>query len=367
MKFSKWNFLMTIFGIFTLVCDYGVDLWIAVKYFQQGLYIFSLLTILFIVISNAIVNVFSYAWIKDDCTEGNTRKLRWVWVIHVLMAGTFLRYWHAVKCGYRAAMSTHSEGDFTKTNKKAVDAMTDLSMLRCFKTFLESTPQLILQIYILMEHGQITLLQYATIIISVFSISWSTVDYHMSLRSSLENKKEISLGLPAVTYVLYKLLTLTSWILSLVFLLACNVYIFVALLGILWILGLCWAWKQNTKFCTNMRMEILYRIVVAVILVLTFFNVKGQRTRVPMSVYYIFRIVATIGILILCFLFKESLTRKLFFAVFSIALVLALGLGLMSLILYYCLFHPTLHSKDQNQDAADGCVDRSKSHYFLSQ
>ncbi|OCT74803.1 XK-related protein 9 [Xenopus laevis] len=366
MNFSKWNFLMTIFGIFTLVSDFGVDLWIAVKYFQQGLHVCSLLTIFFIIISNVIINVFSYAWFKDDCSEGNTRKLRWVCFIHVLMAGTFLRYWYAVKCGYRAAMSPHSEEDVTKTNKKAVDAMTDLSMLRCFKTFLESTPQLILQIYILMEHGQITLLQYASIIISVSSISWSTVDYHMSLRSSLEHKKEISFGFPAFTYVLYKLLTLTSWILSLVFLLACNVYIFAAFLSILWILGLCWAWKQNTEFCTKMRLEILYRIVVAVILVFTFFNVKGQRTRIPISVYYTFRVLATIGILILCFFVKDSLNHNLI-TIFSIALVLALGLGIMSLILYYFLFHPTLHSKDQNQDAVDGHVERIRSHYFLNQ
>ncbi|OCT57346.1 XK-related protein 9 [Xenopus laevis] len=367
MHFSKWNFLMTFFGICTLVSDFGVDLWIAVKYFQQGLHVFSLLTIVFIIISNAIVNIFSYAWFKDDCAEGNTRKLRWVCLIHVLMAGTFLRYWYAVKCGYRAAMLPQSEGEFMKTNKKAVDAMTDLSMLRCFKTFLESIPQLILQIYILMEHGQITLLQYATIIISVSSISWSTVDYHMSLRSSLEDKKEIRFGFAAFTYVLYKLLTLTSWILSLVFLLACNVNIFAAFLGILWVVGLCWAWKQNTEFCTNMCMEIFYRIVVAIILVFTFFNVKGQKTRIPMSVYYTFRVLATTSILILCFLFKESLTQNLFFTIFSIALVLALGLGIISLILYYCLFHPALHSKYQNNDAVDGQVERIRSHYFINQ
>ncbi|KAG8441943.1 hypothetical protein GDO86_010939 [Hymenochirus boettgeri] len=363
MKFTKWNFLMTVFGIFSLFFDIGADVWITLKYFQEGLYLFSSLTVFFIIISNLVVNVFSYAWFKDDCAEENNIRLKWVCVAHVFLSGTFVRYWYVVKYGYRAAMISHSKADSIEANKRAVDSMTDLSMLRCFKTFLESTPQLILQIYILMEHGEITLVQYASIIFSVSSISWSTVDYYMSLRNSLEDKKKIRSGFPTCTYVLYKLFTLTSWILSLVFLLACNIYVFTALLSSLWVAALIWTWKQHTEFCTNILMEILYRIVVATILVFTFFNVKGQKTRIPMSVYYSLRVLLTIGILILCFYFKQPLPHILFFNVCSITLVLALGLGLISLILYYSLFHPAIQCKDQ--DAVDTVLRRNRFCYFL--
>ncbi|MEE6527870.1 hypothetical protein FKM82_029580 [Ascaphus truei] len=209
---------------------------------------------------------------------------------------------------------------------------------------------------------------YASIVISMCSVSWSTVDYQMSLRKSLPGKKGISVGFPMITYVLYKLFTLTSWILSIVFLLVCSAYIFTALLTLLGIVGLGWAWKQQTEFCKTKGMEILYRMVVGIILVFTFFNVKGQRTKLHISVYYFVRVFATTGILTLCFYLKPSLTHTLFFAVLSFLVVIALGLGIISLILYYGVFHPTLHCKDQNlQHAVDGppCEKMSRMKHFI--
>ncbi|XP_053571090.1 XK-related protein 9 [Bombina bombina] len=366
MSFTRWNFITTIFGIFTFLFDIGADFWIAMKYFQQELYLFGLLTIFFMLFSTIIVQVFSYMWFKDDCAE--ERSLKWVLIVHLFLAGTILRYWYAVYYGYQATLSTAKRKSDDGVNKKAVYVMTDLSMLRCFKTYLESTPQLILQLYILMEHGQISLIQYASIMLSFGSVSWSTVDYQMSLRKSLPGKKGISVGLPMFTYLFYKLFTLTSWILSLVFLLVYNVYILTVALIILCSAGIGWTWKQHTDFCTTNRLEILYRIVVGLILSFTFFNVKGQSTQIHISIYYSLRAFLTACILFLCFYFKPPFTQTILFTIFSIVVVLSLGLGIISLILYYGFFHPTLNSKEQNlQDVADGlkCEERQRINYFI--
>ncbi|KAM4706222.1 XK-related protein 9 [Rhinophrynus dorsalis] len=275
-----------------------------------------------------------------------------------------LGYWYVVKYGYKAVYSCDQENR-QKTIKRAVDAMTDISMLRCFKTYLESTPQLILQLFILIDHGEITLVQYASVLISVSSISWSTVDYQMSLRKSLQGKKGISVGFPMVTYVSYKLFTLTSWILSIVFLLVCNIFIFATLLVSVGLVGLVWVFMQHTHFCKSKGMEYLYRLVAGLIFLFTFFNVKGQKTRLSMSIYYIFRVLSTIVILTLCFYFKPLLTHTLLFRVLSISVVLSLGLGIISLIVYYGKFHPTLHSKDQNIDTVDGFMEESRIEHFI--
>lgn len=44
-------------------------------------------------------------------------------------------------------------------HKEAIDIATDLSMLRLFEAYLESCPQLILQLYAFLERGQATLSQ----------------------------------------------------------------------------------------------------------------------------------------------------------------------------------------------------------------
>lgn len=70
----------------------------------------------------------------------------------------FYRYWFALKYGCKAAFKQKSSRDASETDppnfiqKQAVDVVTDINMLRVFKTFLETTPQLFIQIYILMEH-----------------------------------------------------------------------------------------------------------------------------------------------------------------------------------------------------------------------
>lgn len=75
------------------------------------------------------------------------------------------RYWFALKYGYQAAFKQISSENqlidklSSIVHKTAIDAMADISMLRLFKTFLESTPQLILQIYVLMTSNNCAISQ----------------------------------------------------------------------------------------------------------------------------------------------------------------------------------------------------------------
>ncbi|OBS68002.1 hypothetical protein A6R68_03456, partial [Neotoma lepida] len=109
----------------------------------------------------------------------------------------------------------------TDPHKEAIDAATDLSMLRLFETYLEGCPQLILQLYVFLERGQANL--NAVIMISCCAISWSTLDYQVSLRKSLPDKNLIGGLCPKLTYLFYKLFTLLSWALSVVLLLFMDV------------------------------------------------------------------------------------------------------------------------------------------------
>ncbi|GAB5584032.1 XK-related protein 9 isoform X1 [Prionailurus iriomotensis] len=68
-------------------------------------------------------------------------------------------YWFALKKGYHVAFKYSSKTDnFMEEqidqHKEVIDRMTDLSMLRLFETYLEGCPQLVLQLYTLLEHGQ---------------------------------------------------------------------------------------------------------------------------------------------------------------------------------------------------------------------
>ncbi|KFV14671.1 PREDICTED: XK-related protein 9 [Pterocles gutturalis] len=360
MKFTKQNFILLVGGIIIYVVDIGVDFWVASKYFCQGQYCWAILILCFRGLSSLITQIFSYEWFENDWEGTDTRKLKWIFLVHLFQCGIFIRYWFALKYGCQAAFKQNSSGDASETDppnfiqKQAIDLVTDITMLRVFKTFLETTPQLFVQIYIVMEHGTNNFCQYAAIIMSFYGISISTVDYQISLRKSLPEKDEFHV-LPKLVYLFYKLLTITSWILSISLITLLSVRSSVILLLLLWICGFTWTLKQHTTFCKSEKMEYLYRIVVGIILIFTFFNIKGRKTKVCISIYYATHIVVTLGILFVYMFWKPSIIKEIHFTIVSILTVLSLVVGIIFLVVYYRNFHPTAYCRRQTcSDEVDG-------------
>ncbi|PKU28246.1 xk-related protein 9 [Limosa lapponica baueri] len=189
---------------------------------------------------------------------------------------------------------------------------------------------------------------------SFCGISISTVDYQISLRKSLPDKDEFRV-LPKLVYLFYKLLTITSWLLSISLITLLSVGFSVGLLIVLWICGFIWALKQHTTFCKSKKMEYLYRTVVGIILIFTFFNVKGRKTKVWISIYYATHTVVTLGVLFVYMFWKPSVIEDIHFTVVSILTILSLVLGIIFLIVYYRHFHPASYCRPQTcSDEVDG-------------
>ena len=352
MKFTKWNFIFLLGGIIVYIADIGVDFWVASKYFYQGQYFWAVLILCFRGLSSLVTQIFSYHWFKNDWNGTHPGKLDWIFLVHFFHCGIFIRYWFALKYGCQAAFRQDSSGDVSETDppniiqKQAIDVLTDINMLRVFKTFLETTPQLFVQIYVLMEYNNHNFYQYAAIIISFCGISFSMVDYQISLRKSLPDKEELE-ALPKLVYLFYKLLTITSWILSISLITLLSVRSSVIVLILLWSCGFAWTLKQHTTFCKSKEMEYLYRTVVGIILLFTFFNIKGRKIKAYISIYYATHTIVTVGILLVCLFWKPAVIEKVHLTIVSGLAVISLVLGLIFLAVYYKYFHPTTYCKQR--------------------
>ncbi|EHB08479.1 XK-related protein 9 [Heterocephalus glaber] len=358
MKYTKSNFMMSVLGIIIYITDLIVDIWVSVRFFHEGQYVFGVLTLSFMLFGTLVVQCFSYSWLKTDLKKVSQESQHCFLLLHCLQGGVFIRYWFALKRGYRVAFKYSGKtNNFMEEqidpHKEVTNAMTDLSMLRLFETYLEGCPQLIIQLYIFLEHSQANFSQYAAIMISCCAISWSTVDFQIALRKSLPDKNLLNGFCSKVTYLFYKLNTLLSWMLSTVVLLFVNLKIALFLLFLLWLVGLIWAFKKQTQFCTSKSMEFLYRIVVGFILIFTFFNIKGQNTKCPMFCYYIVRVLATLGLLIVFWVYPLFIFNSDYFIPISITIILSLILGIIFLTVYYGIFHPN-RGKETEYDEIDG-------------
>ncbi|XP_067434040.1 XK-related protein 9 [Thunnus thynnus] len=362
-RYTKLRWLLTITGLFFYVVDIWMDVWLAFKYFQGKYYVWAGLTLGFVLVGLLVTQIFSYAWYRDDMNDVLINSERnaisgiskgELAVIHLFGVGIFTRYYYLLKKGFNVVWkSTNSD---TVEERKDVHHnlfchATDLSMLKLFEAFLESVPQLLLQVYIALAHDESSVLRYLSMAFSFFNIAWALVDYRRCLRRSLPHIREMPSGLPTVIYLLYKLCTITSHILSYSLLLMLSSYSMIAL-TILWLLGTAWTHLLKTKFCISRSLELLYRAVIGFILTFTFFNVKGQDTKVAMIVYYFFYFLINITAPTLYILLKPELKTTTFFLTVSSIIFGGSVLGLVSLVLYYLFLHP--RGKWREADEVDG-------------
>ncbi|XP_076617858.1 XK-related protein 9 [Chaetodon auriga] len=352
IQYTKVRWLLTIAGLFLYVVDIWTDIGLALKYFQEKHFVWTGLTLVFVLAGLLVTQIFSYAWYKDDMND--------VWinpegrptisgmskgglaVLHLFGFGIFTRYYHLLKRGSKVIWTTtdsYTVEERREAHHNLFCLATDLSMLKLFESFLESVPQLLLQLYIVLGHEECSVMQYLSMAFSFFNIAWALVDYRRCLRRSLPQTREMPSGLPTAIYLLYKLCTITSQILSYTLLLILSTYTTVAL-TILWLMATTWTHLLQTNFCSSLGLEFLYRAVIGVILTFTFFNVKGQDTRVAMIIYYSFYSLINVTAPLLLAFLKPELQITTFLLTVSGLIFGFSVLGLVCLLLYYLLLHP---------------------------
>ncbi|XP_076146786.1 XK-related protein 9 [Alosa pseudoharengus] len=331
-RFTKRRWILTLIGSLLYTADIVLDIFLGVKHINNGHINWGILTLAFVLCASVCTQIFSYMWFRDDKSGGGT-----IVGLHLIHMGIFTRYYKLLRKSFKLVWckSTTVVNDIWD-HLKLFGQATDLSMLRLFEAFLESVPQLLLQLYIfLLGHGHNSIIHYLSMAASFFNVAWAVVDYRRCLRRSLPQLKEMPNGLPTIIYLLYKLFAITTRIFSLSLLLVLSPFS-ILYMALVWLLSTAWAFFQRTDFCTSKALEVLYRAIVGIILVFTFFNIQGQATRAPMTIYYIFYVFQSLSApLFLCMWKPEVLRYEYSTGIISAGLCVGLGL----LCVYYGLLH----------------------------
>ncbi|XP_003730599.2 XK-related protein 4-like [Strongylocentrotus purpuratus] len=152
--FTLFDAMFFIVGMALYIADFVTDLVVGVQYFRRGDILWSIMTFVFVFVPSIILQYFSFRWYILDMKEETKyeskalKKKLWAWcqwlATHVLQLGAIKRYWRTVKYGLR------SRHDYTYYNLMIFEYR-DISMLRLQEAFMESAPQLVLQVYIMLE------------------------------------------------------------------------------------------------------------------------------------------------------------------------------------------------------------------------
>ncbi|KAG5846389.1 hypothetical protein ANANG_G00114430 [Anguilla anguilla] len=161
----------------------------------------------------------------------------------------------------------------------------DVSMLRLLESFLESAPQLVLQLCIMIQKNRAETLQCVSSVGSLLSLAWVLASYHKLLRDSRDDKKSMSYR-GALIHLFWRLFTISSRVLS--FALFASVFhlYFGVFVAVHWCAMTFWVVHGGTDFCMSKWEEVLFNTAVGVVYVFCWFSVKEGRTRWRMLAYY---------------------------------------------------------------------------------
>jgi len=398
LRYNCFDFMCTSISIITYLVDLVMDCVVAYYFYHlssaHGIhhYWYFGLTILFIILPSLTMTGFSFRWYLMDSDNPQLPAVsvsRWLLrlLVLVLQVAPVLRYIDSMRYGILSRIEKYKGERATdplekqKHMKERVKYYTlmvyedaDATLLRLYESFMESAPQLVLQIYILLKDphaGRIFPVKAPTgedvhhpifeaeapldissgvnpylklsilalsVTSSLISLAWSLVVYHRSLRFTFQNKKNISL-LGTVFQFLWHFCSITARVLALsLFATAMPLWIG-PLCAAHWILMAVWVIIQRTSACNTQCEEFLFALVLGAIYIFMFFNAKEAQTRYKYLLYYTFSFVENSSIILVWFLYTPPSTWYVIPALTGHYLTF-FG-GIMFMLCYYLWFHPT--------------------------
>uniref|UniRef100_G1LXD2 XK-related protein n=1 Tax=Ailuropoda melanoleuca TaxID=9646 RepID=G1LXD2_AILME len=229
----------------------------------------------------------------------------------------------------------------------------DISMLRLFETFLETTPQLTLVLAIVLQSGRAESYQWVGICTSFVGISWALLDYHRALRTCLPSKSPLGLG-SSVVYFLWNLLLLWPRVLAVALFSALFPrYVALHFVG-LWLVLLFWVWLQGTDFMPGACSEWLYRATVATILYFCWFSVAEGRTRGRAAIHLAFLLGDSVLMVVTWWTHIPWLPSGIPVRMLLPASGICFLLGLALRLVYYHWLHPSCRWEPDRVDGTQG-------------
>ncbi|XP_071238714.1 XK-related protein 6-like [Salvelinus alpinus] len=371
--------LWLILALLVFFWDVGTDLLLAADYYDRQDYLWFGLTLFLVLVPSIVVQILSFRWfVQDysgeclttwlgtvDCSRGGERekltrqgpaghrgvypgtdRVRvasvWLWqiTIHILQLGQVWRYIRTLYLG----IQSHRMKEHKEAQRRFYWAMmfeyADVNMLRLLETFLESAPQLVLQLCIMIQQNRAETLQCISSLGSLLSLSWVLASYHKLLRDSRDDQRSLSYR-GALLHLLWRLLTISSRVLSL----ALFASLFHLYFGIFVVLHWCgmalWVVHGGTDFCMSRWEEVLFNMVVGIVYIFCWFNVKEGHTRGRMVAYYSVVLAENTLLTGLWYVYRDHEETDSYAVPALCGVYLSFAGGVLVMLLYYGLLHPS--------------------------
>ena len=176
LHYGNFDFLCTVISVVTYLADLIMDIIVCVYFYHLAVdsrhFWYFGLTLAFILLPSLTMTGFSFRWYLMDGDNPQLPKVslfRWCvrLLVLLLQVAPILRYVDSIRYGLRSRRArarelgaTTEEERLTRRRERVkwytlmVYEDADATLLRLYESFMESAPQLVLQIYILLKDPQ---------------------------------------------------------------------------------------------------------------------------------------------------------------------------------------------------------------------
>ncbi|XP_073480921.1 XK-related protein 6 [Aquarana catesbeiana] len=361
--------LWIVLALLVFFWDVGTDLWLAADYYRRRDYVPCALTLLLVLVPSVLVQILSFRWFAQDYSAGGLGAVQglssrgppmmgnthhhyqhygpphrlcrlsvWAWqtVIHVLQMGQVWRY---IRTMYLGIQSQRQKEHRRRFYWAMMYEYADVNMLRLLETFLESAPQLVLQICIMIQKNRADTLPCVSSVASLMSLAWVLASYHKLLRDSRDDKKSMSYR-GALIHLFWRLFTISSRVISFALFASIFQLYFGIFVVVHWCIMAFWIIHGGTDFCMSKWEEVLFNMVVGIVYIFCWFNVKEGRTRYRMFAYYTVILTENAALTFLWYFYRDPNTTDSYAVPALCCVFLSFAAGIAFMLLYYGVLHP---------------------------
>lgn len=174
---------------------------------------------------------------------------------------------------------------------------------------------------------------------SLVSLAWALASYQKALRDSRDDKKPVSY-LAVIIQFCWHFFTIAARVVTF----ALFASVFQLYFGIFIVLHWCimtfWIVHCETEFCVTKWEEIVFDMVVGIIYIFSWFNVKEGRTRCRLLIYYLVILLENAALSALWYLYRSPVGTDAFAVPALCVIFSSFFTGIVFMLMYYAFFHP---------------------------
>lgn len=366
---TNWDIAGFIISIISHVVDVCFDCIVAYKYYDQHQYSHFFITSAFIIIPAIINTAFSvrmYVLDHENVNRSTTLTKRFTKrrlcciIVLVFQLAPILRYFDALQYAIKSQKAEKNKD--IENQRKYYELMvkedSDVALLRVLECFLEAAPQQILQLYIIfttyakeMDKDEFMLsFQLLSIGSSFVSMAWSMASYQRLLRVSLKNKNNISWTGTIVQFLWHFLVTV-SRILCISVIASKYLGPTIGVLIGHWFVMTLWLSCTSAKnsFCDHDQLYdfFFYSIFGAVYIFTQVVLVEGPTCCKYLIFYIILFTENTVANIVWIVTAEKAVRDMIYYMPIVFLNVIPFIFGILFMLLYYKVFHPSTGYKRQ--------------------